>query len=160
MTNIHHICCIKTTNVTFPYAMLKINSIQLPLWTTGQLLARAAAYTTHDLHNTRTNIPSRDSISWSQQPSGCRPRWLWYRPLNEYKFIAVLTSLIVFSVVELLQCLCITWYGDIVHTAFTERVFHNSTPEIEKLFYKKFGTQWSLKLYNLVTIQDVVTTQT
>jgi hypothetical protein len=74
--------------------------------------------------------------------------------------ISVLTSILVLSVVGLLQCLCIKWYGDIVHTAFTERVFRNSTPEIEKLFYKTFGTQWSLKLYGLVSIKDVVTTQT
>jgi hypothetical protein len=64
------------------------------------------------------------------------------------------------STVGLLQCLCIKWYGEIVHTAFTERVFRNSTPEIEKLFYKKFRIQWSLKLYSLVSINDVVTTQT
>jgi len=38
--------------------MLKIKSTQLPLWTTDQFLARAAADTKQNQHNTRTNMSS------------------------------------------------------------------------------------------------------
>jgi hypothetical protein len=44
--------------------------------------------------------------------------------------MADLTSVLVLSVVELMQCLCIKRFGEVVHTAFTERVFRNLTPEI------------------------------
>ena len=107
----------------------KNNYIQLPFLTWDQLLERAAAYKQTTNTTQEQTCPAGFEIlipaTNRLQKHGHR-----YETLNEYKLIAVLTSLLVLSVVQLMQCLCIKWHGEIVHTAFTERVFRNFTPEI------------------------------
>jgi hypothetical protein len=42
-------------------------------WTSDQLVAKAATYTTHNKHNTQTSMPQRYSNPRSQESNGFRP---------------------------------------------------------------------------------------